>query len=165
MTLHTHKQENPAIRNLPVSFSEQIEKFNQLYRLPVRKVPGFAGIYYSKEQLSERLTQLHKILRDEVDEVGQIIHAVENDQHPLDTLTDLADWLGDLQIYCASEMMKFGLDISTVLSIIMASNMSKLGEDGLPIMKDGKVMKGPDYWKPEPMIKMYLAEAARNASK
>lgn len=156
-----HKQENPAIRNIPTTFPAQIKQFNQMYRLPVRQTPGFPEVYDSRAALAARLVDLHKILRDEVDEVGQIINAIEQNQAPIDTLTDLADWLGDIQVYCASEMMKFGLDIPTTLAIIMASNMSKLGADGLPIMKDGKVMKGPDYWKPEPMLKMYIAAAAR----
>lgn len=152
-------------KEIATDFPEQIVQFNQMYGLPVLNRPGFPAIYDSKELLIKRLNQLHKILRDEVDEVGQIIYALENGQAPIDTLTDLADWLGDLQVYCASEMAKFGLDIPTVLSIIMASNMSKLGADGKPIMKDGKVMKGPDYWKPEPMIKMYIAAAADTRNK
>jgi predicted HAD superfamily Cof-like phosphohydrolase len=39
--------------------------------------------------------------------------------------------------------------IEEVFEEIQASNMSKLGEDGKPIYRaDGKVMKGPGYFKP-----------------
>ena len=51
----------------------------------------------------------------------------------------------------------FGLPMSTVLGIIMQSNFSKLGADGLPIYdSDNKVQKGPNYWKPEPKISEML---------
>ena len=39
--------------------------------------------------------------------------------------------------------------IEEVFDEIQKSNMSKLGKDGKPIYRsDGKVMKGPDYFKP-----------------
>jgi len=39
--------------------------------------------------------------------------------------------------------------IEFVFDEIQRSNMSKLGSDGSPIYRaDGKVMKGPNYFKP-----------------
>lgn len=39
----------------------------------------------------------------------------------------------------------------------MDSNESKLGADGNPIYDaNGKFLKGPNYWKPEPRIKALL---------
>jgi predicted HAD superfamily Cof-like phosphohydrolase len=39
--------------------------------------------------------------------------------------------------------------IEEVFNEIQRSNMSKLGEDGKPIFReDGKVLKGPNYFKP-----------------
>jgi predicted HAD superfamily Cof-like phosphohydrolase len=39
--------------------------------------------------------------------------------------------------------------IEDVFDEIQRSNMSKLGADGLPIFRaDGKVLKGPSYFKP-----------------
>jgi len=44
-----------------------------------------------------------------------------------------------------------------VLDIIMDSNESKLGADGKPIYDaNGKFLKGPNYWRPEPRIKALL---------
>jgi len=44
-----------------------------------------------------------------------------------------------------------------VLDVIMDSNESKLGADGKPIYDaNGKFLKGPGYWKPEPKIKALL---------
>lgn len=79
-------------------------------------------------------------------------------ENRLDLLTALADLLGDIQVYCASEMAKFGLPLDGVQSIIMQSNFSKMGADGKPIYDEqGKLQKGPDYWKPEPKIRALLA--------
>ena len=70
----------------------------------------------------------------------------------------LADWLGDLMIYAASEMRRFGIPVEKTLSIIMDSNFSKLGADGKPIIKNGKVTKGPHFQAPEPKLKAMLEE-------
>ena len=50
--------------------------------------------------------------------------------------------------------------IEDVFREIQASNMSKLGEDGLPILReDGKVMKGPQYFRPD--ISSILAKSVQ----
>jgi len=56
-----------------------------------------------------------------------------------------------LYILCGT-IIEHGLQdkIEEVFHAIQASNMSKLGEDGLPIYReDGKVLKGPNYFKPD----------------
>lgn len=142
---------------------DAIRKFNDLYGLPINESPSV--IYSSPNHLAARLKELKKILLDEVLEVDEIVMLLDDGTSKVEILTALADWLGDLQVYCASEMRKFGLDNDVVLSIIMASNMSKLGEDGKAIMKEGKVQKGPNYWKPEPLIARYIEAAMRQAEK
>lgn len=66
-------------------------------------------------------------------------------------LTEIADALGDqLYILCGT-ILKHGLQhvIEEVFDEIHRSNMSKLGADGKPIYReDGKVLKGPNYFKP-----------------
>ncbi|MHA0110778.1 hypothetical protein ACXYUI_27030, partial [Klebsiella pneumoniae] len=77
----------------------------------------------------------------------------------LGVLTELSDWLGDLVVYCASEAQRWGLPLDRILSVIMQSNFSKLGADGKPFYDErGKVMKGPNYWKPEPRIQELLTK-------
>lgn len=147
-----------------MSFKDQIIAFNQMYGLPVAEVPSIPAQLAVPFALNSRLVDLHKILLDEVREVTDIMDAVERGESEVEVLTMLADWLGDLQVYCASEMAKFGLDNAVVLEIIMRSNMSKLGADGKPIIKDGKVMKGPNFFPPEPMLTHYIL-AQRNEPK
>lgn len=135
-------------------FAQDIEKFNGIYKLPVHHIPTTQiGI-----PMGERLKAFKSILSEELDEIDEIITAAEHEENPLAVLTMLADLLGDIQVYCASEMAKFGLPLDEVLAVIMQSNFSKLGQDGKPIYDErGKVMKGPNYWKPEPKISAILA--------
>lgn len=142
-------------------FNTQLTAFNQLYNLPTPTTPSLAGAgFTSRLALLKRLEAFHKIVLDEIDEVFTLMVSINREATEEEILTELADWLGDLQVYCASEMTKFGLDNSKVLDIIMQSNMSKLGADGRPIYDDnGKVLKGPNYWKPEPQIQEYIRAA------
>ncbi len=134
-------------------FSEDIKKFNGIYRLPVSEQPTLeVGV-----PPAQRLRAFKSILAEELDEIDDIVAALEKGVPELEALTMLADLLGDIQVYCASEMSKFGLPLDGVLGIIMQSNFSKLGADGNPIYDErGKVQKGPNYWKPEPKIQALL---------
>jgi predicted HAD superfamily Cof-like phosphohydrolase len=66
-------------------------------------------------------------------------------------LVEIADALGDqLYILCGT-ILRHGLQhkIVEVFEEIQRSNMSKLGADGKPIYReDGKVLKGPGYFRP-----------------
>ena len=154
----------------PNAFDEEIKLFNAMYLLPTLSSPGIPFVgdanQSSRQKTMMRLRQFKDILREELDEVDEIIRKVEVGEAQEEVLTDLADWLGDIQVYCASELRKFGLDNSVILGTIMASNRSKLGKDGKPIFDErGKVMKGPDYWRPEPMIRKYIVAAVRQAER
>lgn len=75
---------------------------------------------------------------------------------PLD-IVETADALGDLDYVVAGTSVAFGIPHDDVVEEIHASNMSKLGADGKPIYReDGKVLKGPNYFKPN--IKKILDE-------
>ena len=148
-------------------FTDSIEKFNKMYGLPANSMPTIPFTHSkelgtAKEQLINRLRRFSQIMTEEIEEAAYIIELVNAGDSPAEVLTAIADWLGDMQIYCASEMLKFGLDNDLVLDTIMASNMSKLGADGKPIYDErGKVLKGPNYWRPEPMIQRYIEAAIR----
>ncbi len=137
------------------TFSDDIKQFNAMYALPVNDKPTLdIGV-----PVADRLRAFKSILGEELDEIDEIVEATEKGAPSLEVLTMLADLLGDIQVYCASEMRKFGLPQDEVLSIIMQSNFSKLGADGKPIYDErGKVQKGPGYWKPEPKISAMLGE-------
>ena len=67
-------------------------------------------------------------------------------------LIEIADALGDMLYILCGTILTHGMQdkIEEVFNAIQDSNMSKLGEDGKPIYrKDGKVLKGPNYFKPD----------------
>jgi predicted HAD superfamily Cof-like phosphohydrolase len=128
-------------------------KFNAMYNLPRPKVPTLP------EGLALKITNFTKILRDEVEEGFDIIEKYHAGADQLELLTDIADWLHDLTVYCLTEAVKYGLPSNEILKIIMESNFSKLDENGQPIIDEfGKVLKGASYWKPEPRIMELLKE-------
>ena len=66
-------------------------------------------------------------------------------------LTEVADALGDMLYILCGTMLTHGMQdkIEEVFDEIQSSNMSKLDENGAPIYReDGKVLKGPNYFKP-----------------
>lgn len=137
-----------------MEFDEAIKRFNVMYGLPCEDMPNL----HANGDPKTRMQNFLHILREEVDEGDDII-AKLGTADDMEILTDLADWLGDLQVFCASEMARYGLPLNLVLNAIMQSNFSKLGADGKPIYDErGKVQKGPGYWKPEPKIKEILHE-------
>ena len=68
-----------------------------------------------------------------------------NDEFPAEALKELAD----LVYVCYQYAENMGWFLDEALDRVHASNMSKLGEDGLPVYReDGKVLKGPNYKPP-----------------
>ena len=133
------------------SFAERIALMNAMYRLPAHDKPTLP------DNTVERLMKFKATLMDEVHEIDDIAKLASDGASPADVLTAMADLLGDVIVYCRSEALKYGLPLEDVLDVIMDSNESKLGADGNPIYDaNGKFLKGPNYWKPEPRIKALL---------
>ena len=67
-------------------------------------------------------------------------------------LVEIADALGDMLYILCGTIISHGLQdkIEEIFQEIQNSNMSKLGKNGKPIYReDGKVPKGPNYFKPD----------------
>ena len=68
-----------------------------------------------------------------------------NAEFPAEALKELAD----LVYVCYQYAENMGWFLDEALDRVHQSNMSKLGEDGLPVYReDGKVLKGPNYKPP-----------------
>ena len=92
------------------SFEDKITDFNKMYGLPALESPGIprlpvftpSGSTSVREQLDVYLEKVYSIFFEELNEVDAIRMAVRDpDRTLLEILTELADWLGDLQVYCA----------------------------------------------------------------
>ena len=80
------------------------------------------------------------------EENEEYLEAAENND-----MIEVADALGDMLYILCGTILTHGMQhkIQEVFEEIQRSNMSKLGEDGQPIYReDGKVLKGPNYFKP-----------------
>ena len=65
-------------------------------------------------------------------------------------LKEVADALTDILYVTYGAGHAFGINLDKCFEEVQNSNMSKLGDDGKPIYNDqGKVMKGPKYFKPD----------------
>ncbi len=85
----------------------------------------------------------HKLMKEENEEY---LEAAQNKD-----LVEVADALGDMLYILCGTILSHGMQhkITEVVNEIQRSNMSKLGGDGKPIYReDGKVLKGPHYFKP-----------------
>jgi len=116
---------------------EAVKEFNEAF-----------NIKYSKQQnanLDDKTVELrYRLMQEENDEYLEA--AKKKD------LVEIADALGDkLYILCGT-ILAHGLQdkIVEVFEEIQRSNMSKLSADGKPfIREDGKILKGPNYFKPD----------------
>lgn len=97
-----------------------------------------------KADLGANINMLRYNLMKEENE--EYLEAVQNND-----IVEIADALGDMLYILCGTIIEHGLQekIEAVFDEIQRSNMSKLDENGKPIYReDGKVMKGPNYFKP-----------------
>ena len=116
---------------------EAVQLFHESFGLGVEQAP--------KASLGEAVNMLRYNLMKEENE--ESLEAAQNND-----LTEVADALGDMLYILCGTIISHGLQhkITEVFEEIQRSNMSKLGHDGKPIYReDGKVMKGPNYFKPD----------------
>ncbi len=114
-----------------------VQDFHNAFGLGVRNEPI--------ANLSEQKLKLRFDLMAE--ENYEYLEAAKNND-----LVEVADALGDMLYILCGTILEHGMQykIEEVFEEIQRSNMSKLGADGNPIYReDGKVMKGPNYFKPD----------------
>jgi len=113
-----------------------VKKFHESFGINNEESP--------KTEIGEQVIDLRfELLREENEEYLEA--AKKND------LVEVADALGDMLYILCGTILSHGMQhkIAEVFEEIQRSNMSKLGADGNPIYReDGKVMKGPNYFKP-----------------
>ena len=115
---------------------DSVKQFHKTYKIGYSDKP-LASLGKNKNRLR------FKLMSEENDEY---LAAADNND-----MIEVADALGDMLYILCGTILEHGMQdlIEPVFDEIQKSNMSKLGEDGNPIFrKDGKVMKGPNYFKP-----------------
>jgi len=100
----------------------------------------------SKSELSnEKINKLRiNLIEEELDELKLAISQ--------NNIKEVADALTDILYVTYGAGHAFGINLDQCFNEVQNSNLSKLGSDGKPIYNEfGKVMKGPNYFKPDLM--------------
>ena len=118
---------------------EDVKTFMKLYGQEIKTKSMFPD---------ENIVQLrYNLIKEELNEL-QIAIKQKN-------ILEVADALTDILYVTYGAGHAFGIDLDKCFTEVQQSNMSKLGEDGQPIYNEhGKVMKGPNYFKPN--LKQFL---------
>ncbi len=113
---------------------QKVKNFMEKFGQEIKSSPSFS---------SPKINELrYNLIKEELDEFKE---ALENKD-----LLEVADALTDILYVTYGAGHAFGIDLDSCFNEVQNSNMSKLGKDGKPIYNDqGKVMKGPNYFKPD----------------
>ena len=112
----------------------KVGTFMKTFGQEVKTEPSF-----STEKINKLRIDLIK------EELQELTEAMNNKD-----LLEVADALTDILYVTYGAGHAFGIDLDKCFEEVQNSNMSKLGENGEPIYNEsGKVMKGPNYFKPD----------------
>ena len=118
---------------------EKVKKFMQTFGQDVKTKPTFPN---------NKIKDLRCSLIEE--ELNELKEAVNNND-----IIEVADALTDILYVTYGAGHAYGINLDKCFDEVQNSNMSKLGDDGKPIYNEnGKVMKGPSYFKPN--LKKFL---------
>ncbi|MCB1529814.1 MAG: nucleoside triphosphate pyrophosphohydrolase family protein [Rhodospirillales bacterium] len=127
---------------------EQVRIFHETYGLPVKASPDISDSKTNDLRIN--------LLAEELEELKEALAGGD--------IVETLDALVDLQYVLDGAFLSFGLqDLKApAFEEVQRSNMSKLGKDGKPVVResDGKILKGPDYFKPDLTQFFDLPEAA-----
>ena len=113
---------------------DKVGTFMKTFGQEVKTKPSFSSDKINKLRLD--------LIKEELEELTE---AMQNKD-----LLEVADALTDILYVTYGAGHAFGIDLDKCFNEVQNSNMSKLGEDGKPIYNEsGKVMKGPNYFKPD----------------
>ena len=112
---------------------ESVKKFMETFDQEIKEKASFPN---------DKTTILrYELIKEELSELKEAIDAKD--------IKEVADALTDILYVTYGAGHAFGIDLDKCFKEVQNSNMSKLGQDGKPIYNEkGKVMKGPNYFKP-----------------
>ena len=112
----------------------KVGTFMKTFGQDVKTKPSFSTDKINKLRID--------LIKEELDELNEAMNNKD--------LLEVADALTDILYVTYGAGHAFGIDLDKCFEEVQNSNMSKLGDDGKPIFNDkGKVMKGPNYFKPD----------------
>ena len=113
---------------------DKVGTFMKTFGQEVKTKPSFS---------TDKINKLRLDLIKE--EIAELTEAMNNKD-----LLEVADALTDILYVTYGAGHAFGINLDNCFEEVQNSNMSKLDENGKPIYDEhGKVMKGPNYFKPD----------------
>lgn len=123
---------------------QAVKEFHEAYGLEVRE-PGKPIDFSFENDFHEAVDLFNLRASLNMEEWEELITAWEDED-----LVGYADAVCDLIYVLAGSLVSFGVDLDACFTEVHRSNMSKLGEDGKPIVReDGKILKGPNFTPPD----------------
>ena len=112
---------------------ESVRKFMEIFGQEIKEKASFPD---------KKITSLrYELIKEELKELQEAMEKRD--------IKEVADALTDILYVTYGAGHAFGINLDRCFEEVQNSNMSKLGLDGKPIFNDkGKVMKGPNYFKP-----------------
>jgi len=118
---------------------DEVKVFMKTYGQEIKLTPDFPENKILKLRID--------LIQEELDELKE---AIENKD-----IVEVADALTDILYVTYGAGHSFGVNLDDCFSEVQRSNMSKLDDNGKPIFNEnGKVLKGPNYFKPD--LKKYI---------
>ena len=112
---------------------ESVKKFMETFGQETKEKASFPN--------DQIISLRYDLIKEELDELKEAMDKKD--------IKEVADALTDILYVTYGAGHAFGIDLDKCFEEVQNSNMSKLGSDGKPIYNDkGKVMKGPNYFKP-----------------
>jgi len=128
------------------SREEYVEEFHKTFNVGINEKPSPTNLRFRKTLLEEEVKEL-------IEEIDSITKHLENGERVTnDMYENMLKELADVQVVLSgmAVQLKPLRKLGEAFLLVHKSNMSKLGENGKPIYrKDGKVLKGPNYHKPD----------------
>lgn len=131
-----------------------VREFHETYEMPIATDGPNVDRERSEMRMALIAEEFHELVSAYYGKVaGETVsaayeQAVASDDRTRDTV-EVADALADLVYVIYGMALETGIPLEDVLREVQAANLSKLGADGKPIYReDGKVLKGPDYFRP-----------------
>ena len=121
------------VKAVPESPAVLVRAFHEAFDLPRQGRPSVVP--------AEVAAQRQRLLLDEVSELSDAVEAGH--------LAEIAQELADVIYVAYGTALAYGVNLDAVVGEVHRANMTKLGLDGRPLVRNGKVVKGPRFQPPD----------------
>lgn len=124
---------------------KKVQEFHEAFGHGVNEAPRLISV--------QEINLRKELMIEELVGAGELVDSMQKQD-----LVGVADGLADVLYVVLGTAVAYGIDIEPIFNEVHASNMSKLGGDGKPILSRGmnldgavagKVLEGPNFFEPK----------------